>query len=532
MDDPVIQEPGRGQDMQSTARRYVAPLVIAAALGVGILIGMLIAHGLRGPRLAIFGGATTLPPPSPAQLSSAFADVVRKVEPAVVNIDTVSAVKPHGRDDPNDPFGGLFNRFFRFGNPKVPPRGFPQKSLGSGVILDRKGYILTNYHVITQSYQDKPVDRIDVFLYGDQDEHYRAKVIGTDKATDLAVIKINAGKNLPYASLGDSNSLEVGDWVLAIGSPFGLEATVTAGIISAKERSIEPGLAGQFKRYLQTDAAINPGNSGGPLVNLAGQVVGINTAIATNGGSNDGVGFAIPSSTVRHIYNELVTQGRVRRGAIGISFQPSQPPALLKSFGADHGVVVDSVEPDSPAEHAGLKMGDVIQSINGKAIKSTDQLVGIVAGSDVGAKLRVDYLRDGKSTSASVQVGDRNKIVAANEPAGQFQRQRKPSSDSEGVLGVDVRAPKADETKMLDDSLQLKGQQGVVVDSVDPDGFAGDLSIDRGDVILAINHQDVHSMDDFKKLEKGLHPEQDVLLLVARRSGRGYVTLFLAERLP
>jgi serine protease Do len=519
--------------MRFTAKQYLPPLVIVATLGIGILIGTLISRGVRAVHPAsLASGATLIPPPSPAQLSKSFAEVVRHVEPAVVNINTVSAVKPQGGHSDDSPFGGLFDHFFRFGDPGIPRQGFAQRSLGSGVILDGKGYILTNDHVITQSIQDKPVDRIVVFLYGDQDTKYWATIVGADKATDLAVIKIDAGKSLPHATLGDSNSVQVGDWVLAIGSPFGLEATVTAGIISAKDRPIEPGVNGQFKRFLQTDAAINPGNSGGPLVNLAGQVIGINTAIATNGGSNDGVGFAIPSGTVRKVYNEIVTRGEVQRGAIGIMFREQQPSALLQSFGADHGVVVNSVEPGGPADRAGLRMGDVIQSINGEAIQTPDQLVQIVANSDVGTKLRLGYLRSGKRDSAVVEVGDRNKIIAASESPRQLTKQQNSRQEDEGALGVFVRAPSSGEERLVQESLHLKESQGVVVESVDPDGVAADMSVDRGDVILAIDHKAIRSMEDFRLLQGTLKSGSNVLLLVARRTGQSYATLFLADRLP
>ena len=202
--------------------------------------------------------------------------------------------------------------------------------------------------MVTQSGEDKPVDRINVFLHGDDSTKFKAKIVGVDKWTDLAIIKIDADKPLTAAPFGDSDAMRVGDWVLAIGSPFGLDSTVTAGIVSAKGRDIEGGTQGQFKRFIQTDAAINPGNSGGPLVNLAGQVIGINTAIATQRGGYDGVGFAIPSNTARKVYNALITSGSVRRGAIGVQFYSQNNPALLRSFGTDHGIVINSVEAGSP----------------------------------------------------------------------------------------------------------------------------------------------------------------------------------------
>ncbi len=285
---------------------------------------------------------------------------------------------------------------------------FASKALAPVSSSTKTEDILTNDHVITQSSEDgdrenQPVDRITVSLRGD-DTKYKARVVGFDKWTDLAVIKSDAGRPLEVAELGDSESMKVGDWVLAIGSPFGLDSTVTVGIVSAKGRDIEGGTQGQFKRFLQTDAAINPGNSGGPLVNLAAQVIGINTAIATRRGVYDGVGFAIPSNTVRKIYNSIVSTGSVKRGAIGVQFQAQPNAALLRNFGADHGVVVDSVQSGTPADRAGLKRGDVIQSVNGQAVHSGDELVSIVSDTDIGKKLHLDYLREGRHASVDVEV--------------------------------------------------------------------------------------------------------------------------------
>jgi serine protease Do len=275
--------------MSTNGRRYLPAVIVALTLALGILIGTIISHRVRAARV---GGpapdAALLPAPSPAELSNSFATIAEAIEPAVVNINTESTVRITRRrfQVPDDtPFGDFFDRFFQFG-PEGPVGEFPQTSLGSGVILDKGGYIITNYHVIMRSGEDKPVDRIRVQLHGDENnpKGYEAKIIGSDKWTDLAVIKIEAGRPLPTTQFGDSDAMRVGDWVLAIGSPFGLDSTVTAGIVSAKGRDIEGGPEGQFKRFLQTDAAINPGNSGGPLVNMAGQVIGINTAIATRRG--------------------------------------------------------------------------------------------------------------------------------------------------------------------------------------------------------------------------------------------------------
>ncbi|MBZ5516443.1 MAG: PDZ domain-containing protein [Acidobacteriia bacterium] len=380
------------------------------------------------------------------------------------------------------------------------------------------------------------MDRIRVQLHGEDTgprSGYEAKIIGKDRWTDLAVIKIDAGRSLAYAEFGDSDSMHVGDWVLAIGSPFGLDSTVTAGILSAKGRDIEGGPEGQFKRFLQTDAAINPGNSGGPLVNMAGQVVGINTAIATRRGTYDGVGFAIPSTTARKVYNQLISTGSVQRGAIGVSFTSQNSPALLRSFGADHGVVVNVVEPDSPAERAGLKRGDVITSVNGKPIRSGDELVAIVSDAGVGSKLKVEYLRDKKPFTTEIVVGDRNKVIGQLLGGPEDEGQSGEGSEQAGgVLGLSVRSLTRDQAGELADQLHLSSPQGVLVSDVQASGFAADLGIQRGDVILSLNQQPVHSAEEFNRLQGQLKSGQDVVFLIAHRTGRTFTTIYLADRLP
>jgi serine protease Do len=309
---------------------------------------------------------------------------------------------------------------------------------------------------------------------------------------------------------------------------------VTAGIVSAKGRDIEQGVEGQFKRFIQTDAAINPGNSGGPLVNLAGQVIGINTAIATQRGTYDGVGFAIPSNTARKVYNALITSGSVQRGAIGVTFYSAYNPSLLRSFGTDHGIVINDVEVGSPAERAGLKYGDVILSVDGKPIKSADELVAIVSESPIGKKLRMEYLRDGKRLTTEVEVGDRNKIVAELEGEGPaHQGVEAPSEESSGVLGLSVKSLTREQAQEFVDQLHLDKQQGVLVTNVQPSGFALDLGVHHGDIILSINHHPLASAEDFNRLQSSLKSGDDVLLLIARGSGpHSYTTLFLADRIP
>ena len=530
--------------MKRNGRWYVPALIIGLTLALGILIGTVVEIGVRAARP--FTGAPDakpLAPPSPVELSNSFANIAESIEPAVVNINTESTVRltRHRLNSPDEaPFDDFFDRLFRPDGPQGDSTnpGFRQQSLGSGVILDKSGYIMTNYHVVMRESEDKPVDRIRVFIHGeDNPKGYVAKIVGADKPTDLAVIKIDTAKPVPMAQFGDSDSMRVGDWVLAVGSPFGLEATVTAGIISAKGRNsrseIEPGPEGQFKRFIQTDAAINPGNSGGPLVNLAGQVIGINTAIATRHGTSDGVGFAMPSNTARKVYNALVSTGAVHRGAIGVTFLNQSNPALLRSFGADHGVVINSIEPGTPAERAGLKIGDVIVAVDGRPVTSGDDLVALVADTDIGKKLKVDFLRERKPMSAMVEVGDRNKIV------GQITRadnrgETPPGEESGGggVLGASVRALTHEQAEKLAERLHRASPQGVRIAEIKPDSFAEEIGLQPGDVVLELNHQPVASVDDFNRLQSGLKSGTDVLLLVARPTDGSFTTLFLADRLP
>jgi len=515
---------------------YVPALAVLLTLGTGVGIGALFSRSVQPAHFATSAAdPARLAIPSPVELSNSFSRVAENIEPAVVNINTETTVqisRRHFGSPGEQPFDDLFDHFFNFRNPNGNQDNYQRRSLGSGIILDPKGYVLTNYHVIMQTQGDKPVDRIEVYLQGDAGTKYRARVVGTDKWTDLAVIKINAGKRLTAAQFGDSTSVRVGDWVLAIGSPFGLSSTVTAGIISAKGRDIEPGMEGQFKRFIQTDAAINPGNSGGPLINLAGQVIGINTAIATNQGANDGIGFAIPSNTALQVYNAIVTSGQVRRGAIGVTFLSQNNPALLRSFGADHGVVVNSVEPGSPAARAGLKMGDVILAIDGDPIRSGDELVQIVSDRKIGSELKLDLLRNGKPLSASVEVGDRNQIIAEQRAESDRGTNNNSTEPAGGVLGMSVRNLTPDQAGELAGALHLGKQQGILVTQVAPEGFAADLGVERGDVILAVNHHPVSSAAEFTNLRGTLKSGNDVLLLIARRTGHTYTTLFLADRLP
>src|SRR6478752_3042324 len=401
------------------ANRLAYSISILITLTVGILIGTVISSGVKGQdKKSSSSDAAMLSVPSPQMLSNQFSQISKQLEPSVVNINTESTIKtprrrrgvPNGDDDAN-PFDDFFDRFFggQGGQGGQGPGGgaIRERSLGSGVIVDPKGYIVTNRHVVEKA------DRIRVRLQDDPPGVlHEAKVIGSDQETDLAVIKIESDKAFPTAKLGNSDSMQVGDWVLAVGSPFGLQETVTAGIVSAKGRNIVPQR--QFQSFIQTDAAINPGNSGGPLVNMAGEVIGINTAILTDTNAYAGVGFALPSKTVADVYNQLTgTEHRVQRGSIGIQFNAEQNPAIARVYGVQSGVTISNVVPGSPAERAGLKVGDTIFSVDGKSIKNGDELVSDIAGRKPGSKVAVGFIRNSKKQELTATVADRAKLFAA-----------------------------------------------------------------------------------------------------------------------
>src|SRR5712691_9972805 len=369
------------------ANRFAYTLTILATLAVGILIGTIVSYGVKGKEAQKSSNATPLSVPAPQQLSNAFSQISKQLEPSVVNINTESTIKnPHrrrsrpgnpGGPDEENPFEDFFDRFFGGPGGQGGPGGdggsIRERSLGSGVIVDPKGYILTNRHVVEKA------DRIRVRLQDDPPGvQHDAKVIGEDQETDLAVIKINMDRAVPSAKLGNSDSMEVGDWVLAIGSPFGQVGTVTAGIVSAKGRDIVPGR--QFQTFIQTDAGINPGNSGGPLVNMNAEVIGINTAILRETNAYAGVGFSLPSNTVVQVYNQLIgPDHRVARGSIGIMFDSVENPAISRVYGTGSGVTVSSVVAGSPADQAGLKVGDTITTVDGKKVTKGSELVADIA---------------------------------------------------------------------------------------------------------------------------------------------------------
>jgi serine protease Do len=513
-------------------------LLVLLTLAVGILIGTVISFGVRGQDKSanISADATPLTIPSPKQLSTTFTQIAKQLEPAVVNVNTETTIRnPHrrrmtpvppqgGPDDNQDenPFQDFFDRFF--GGQGGPMSAIPERSLGSGVIVDPKGYIITNRHVVAKA------DQIRVKLKDDPPGSlgHVAKVIGTDEETDLAVIKIDVNRPLPVAKLGNSDGVQVGDWVLAIGSPFALENTVTAGIVSAKGRSnIVPQR--QFQSFIQTDAAINPGNSGGPLVDMAGEVIGINTAIITGGQGYEGVGFALPSNMVAQVYNDLIgPEHKVVRGSIGVTFQANPNPAVARVYGTGTGVTISDVVKGSPADQAGLKVGDTITSIDGKKITTGDELVNDISSRKPGTKITVGFVRNGKNETASVTVGSRSKLFGSQlgleDEGGQ-------SAEAQGASKMGVTVENI--TPRVANQLQIPANKGVIVTEVKPGSFADDVGLQRGMVILEINKQPVNSADDFNRIASQYKSGQDVVFLVQPpNAGRNGGTAFLGGTLP
>ena len=506
------------------SRRLASVFVLLATLSVAIVAGSFAAHGVRGQEKQINSAdATPLKVVNSPVPPNEFVKIARLVGPAVVNINTQTLPKqtenkgrrnPHGRttpipqnpddeDQPDEPqqgqgggqgggqgnFQDFFNRFF---GGQMPDQdgddGQVRESLGSGFIVDPKGYIITNNHVIEKA------DKIYVKLSTDPDSSdlgRPAHVIGFDKATDLAVIKIDTNSPLPIVKMGNSDTAQVGDWVEAIGSPFALSQTVTAGIISAKNRTIEPGASGQFQHFIQTDAAINPGNSGGPLLNMNGEVIGVNTAIYTQSAGYQGIGFAMPSNTVVDIYNDLISSShKVTRGSIGIRFNEGLSGAVNRVYGFKNGVLVQQIQPGGPAEKAGLKVGDIITTDDGRSIKDGDDLVNEITTRRPGSTIRLGYLRDGKPGDTTATIGDLDKVFA-----DQANLQAEAGPDDKGdageaKLGMMVREISPSTTAKLHIS-------GVLIQSVRSGSFADLQGLEPGLVIVRINKQPTGTKDQY-----------------------------------
>ncbi|MEW6261945.1 MAG: DegQ family serine endoprotease [Thermodesulfobacteriota bacterium] len=459
------------------------------------LLALILAVFLAGPEPA--AAETKMIPAS-------FSQVAAKASPAVVNISTVKLVKGPGRvfrfrgpGGPSDPFQDFFDKFF---GDQMPPSERKERSLGSGFLIDPSGLIITNNHVV------EGADDIMVKL-SDQKE-YHAQVLGRDPKTDLALIKLKAEGTFPYLALADSSKVQVGDWVVAIGNPFGLDHTVTAGILSARGRVIG---AGPYDDFLQTDASINPGNSGGPLLNLEGEVVGINTAIVAGG---TGIGFAIPANLAQGIVKQLKDKGRVVRGWLGVMIQKVTPElAKTLKLGTEKGALVADVPETGPAYKAGLKRGDVIVNFDGKEIKEWSDLPPIVAGTPVGSEVKVKVIREGKEKAFDVKIAElKDERLAAAEPGGA------------GDLGLSVR----ELTPEIAQRLGLKETEGVIIAGITDGSPADESGLKPGDLIIEINRQPVKNMSDFRRIAGEAKKGETVLFLVKRGSN----TLFFTVTVP
>jgi len=456
-------------------------------------------------------------------MEEAFTSIARQVEHSVVNIQAEKVIKPAQDQQPRrfrfripdggeSPVDDFFRRFFDdspFFNMPSPPGG-KSTAGGTGVIVDPRGYILTNNHVV------EGFDRLKVTLFGDGHEELSAKVVGTDPLTDLAVIKVNHRKPLPAAKLGDSSKVEVGQWAIAIGNPLGFESTLTVGVISAKGRDLDR-VEGRksYRNLIQTDAAINPGNSGGPLVNINGEVIGINVAIASPGGMGSiGIGFAIPVNTAKTVLNDLIEHGKVVRGWLGVSIQELKPE-MASFYGVREGVLVaDFSGPDSPARKAGMQPEDIIVEFNGKKVTNTGELQDAVRAVEPGKTVPVVIVRNKRHMTLQVTVGKLDERVAMGGSPMPRGRGSTGSEDNtpaaERKLGMTVRAI----TPEIAEQLGLEETKGVVVTQVEPGSPADDAGLQSGDMILKINGRDIRSMSDYSAAMKGVTGKETVLMRV------------------
>jgi serine protease Do len=494
------------------SRRYgVMSLVMVAlvSLGVGLLLASFFPTRSMSSPVQLMGAKKVDVAASPSSFApNLFVDLTKRVKPGVVNISTKKVVKGGGRvfrqfnppsrerDLFRDFFGEeFFNRFFG----DTPQRDLVQRSLGSGFIIDKEGYIITNNHVI------EGASEIHVRL--STEKEYEAEIIGRDSKTDIALIKIKAWNDLPVVELGDSDRVEIGEWVMAIGNPFGLSQTVTVGIVSAKGRVIG---SGPYDDFIQTDASINPGNSGGPLFNINGEVVGINSAIVATG---QGIGFAIPINVAKEILPQLKKQGKVTRGGIGVYVQ-KMTPELAKSFGLEkgEGALVADVIPGASAETAGIRRGDVITKFDGKEIHEMNELPRLVAATPVGKEVEVDVLREGKPLKLKLKVGE--------------LKEEAPPAATEEKAQIDLGMSVQEITPEMARQLRLKEPGGVIITQVEPGSPAEETGVQRGDIIQEINGQSIRKLSDYQSAIGKVKKDEVVRLLIKR----GDRNLYLAFR--
>jgi serine protease Do len=494
-------------------KRLLFLSMVALTLCVGVIIGTIVSGGVKA---TFEQKPAAIVIPDPVSLSNAFSQIAAQLEPAVVKIQVEVEAPPRtqqrgGRQVPQIPgFPGIPPDLFGFGDQNPRPRG----GTGTGFIVDKAGYILTNHHVVDRA------SKITVFL--SDDTRFTAKLVGSDEGTDLGLLKIDAGYDLTTAKFGNSDAVKVGDWVLAIGSPFGFDHSVTSGIISAKGRDNSMFGASQefsgLQRFLQTDAAINPGNSGGPLVSMSGEVIGINTAIVSGTDSFAGLGFALPSNTAVKVYNQLAQSGKVTRGSIGIQYRTATDPIELDSYGikAKEAIVVEVVMPGTPAARAGLRANDIITEINGAKVEKGNQLQDAIVDSPVGSTVRLGFVREGRSQTVAVTVGDRAEVLAEDASAANLPNRPRPRGDQEAPtqsrLGIQVEAI----TPQM--SRQFAGLMGVEVTKVDGDSVADEAGLEEGMVITGMvtagRTTEIRNVADFRTAESQLRSGASITLLI------------------
>lgn len=475
-----------------------------------IIVVSIFAGYLIGSNLEIFSPKSSFHPPAyipqvPRSVtgeSTAFSDIVKAVGPTVVYISTTKTIR---RDispfsHPFDPFEDFFEQFR--------PKKWKERSLGSGVIVSSDGYIITNYHVVEKA------DEIKVTLYDKQD--YKGKIIGSDPKTDIALIKISA-KDLPAVKWGNSDNLQVGEFVLAFGNPYGFSHTVTMGIVSAVGRA-NVGIA-DYEDLIQTDAAINPGNSGGPLVNIKGELIGINTAIFSRTGGYQGIGFAIPSNMAESVMKQLVKGGKVTRGWLGVTIQ-SITPDLAKEFGLKNGkgAVVNDILKGSPAEKAGLKRGDVILEVDGKTVNDAESLRNIVAQREIGSHITIKIIREGKPISLTAKVSE----LPMEMQETSIEKSEKEMDEENVFAGFTVIALSHEIAKQLGLS---RDEKGVVIIKVEPDSPAEEAGLKKGDVIQEINKRTVTNLRDFNNIVSRIKEGDSILLFINRGERKFYAAL-------
>ena len=436
-----------------------------------------------------------------------FNKLAENSSPAVVNIRTIKTIKGGGRVfrqfkkgpfGKNDPFNDFFDRFFG----EERPHDFKQRSLGSGFIINKDGYIVTNNHVVENA------DKIEVILKDEKE--FDAEIVGRDVNTDLALIKIKPDRDLPVLLFGDSDALKVGQWVVAIGSPFGLEHTVTAGIVSAKGRVIG---SGPYDDFIQTDASINPGNSGGPLINMQGKVVGINTAIIAGG---SGIGFAIPINLAKNIVNQLKTSGEVIRGWLGVGIQDiSKQVAEYYGIKSKKGVLVTEVFPDDPADKAGIEPQDIILSINGIEVGTSREITSMIADLGVGETVKIKALRNGKTRTFSVKIAKREETRISA---------RSTRKEKQTELGISVE----NVTPEIARRFNLKEAKGVIVSAVEPDSKAKEAGVRKLDIIKEINHKSIATVSDLNKVISEIKKDEPIRMFIWR-TNRGFLVIKMTK---